>query len=85
MQVVVVTKIMFQADHELTKLPIRTARALFVMNYENTEVYFCVSFRIISFFSVHRVKNEQGMFRSIFICMFCNFFVCLCLCIMQMR
>lgn len=73
----------FQA--ELTKLPTSTAPALFIINNENLEVYFCVSFRLISFFSVHRVKNEQGMFRSIFISMFHHFSVCLCLCIMQMR
>lgn len=85
MQVLVVTINVFETDHELTKLPMSTAPALFVINYENAEVYFCVSFRLISFFSVHRVKNEQGIFRSIFICMFPHFSVCLCLCIMQMR
>lgn len=83
MQVLVVTIKMFQA--ELTKLPMSTAPALFIINYENLELCFCVSFRLISSFSMHKMKNEHGMFRSIFICMFHHFSVCLCLCIMQMR
>lgn len=64
----------FPADHEVTKLSMSTAPALFVINYENAEVYFCVRFRLISFFSVHRVKNEQGMY--LFVCS--DIFLCVC-------